>query len=742
MTTTTGVKDDAIEYTYKAKADAGNTEKLLDVAIANIAFSKTGEMAYVKDSLKINGTAATSQVQQAFIDGNYTQIAAQAALAAGAELNVSYKMTIKNDTIQTLTNSAALTATALDNSVAIGAAKGIAFNFTTLNIKKQENKADVWQNIKNASVPNEDWQGPKLGDEMAVAETAGNPGDVIGYRFTITPKATNSASILNAALEDIMMNIPADMQLQDVDPASPGMKIKMIVSGYVPMDVTPQGVDSFANLKAVQLFSPLAKGKSIQVFYRGKISPTAKTEKITNDANFHATNIVGNLPTDSTVTDKEHKIKANTATLNVVSFRPKLTKQVRVIKEGATAPTSFADSIEARPSDKIQYRIEIAPDAKKTLTDIAVEDVLDQNLTVPNTVQVRYQLADGTWGASESVAINAAGRIALPNHTTSDYQGSQKVRLTVDTTIKSTAKPTTKIDNQASLIAGSYGIGSKTNTATVTLVDRLEVNASQSVNDLTTGEGPRQIAFGSRGDVIEYNYKVNVFSSNTADLKKFVMKNIRNNQPGIMQFIDGSLEISKNGSTNSVADNAAQEVNLKNNAQIDLDDTAVPATQYNVKYQMQIVGTTYRSIANDADLTATKLDNATDPVKAPNIYNIARSAIMPLDKPQAIVKQEVTNTTRPESDNADKTETAAKVGDKLHYTFKVTTRGQLTNAVIKDIIQTPSNLMGYDANSLKVTVGSVGGDPIDLTTTTSGFPDDGLVKAGDLGANQVLTVSL
>lgn len=125
---------------------------------------------------------------------------------------------------------------------------------------------------------------------------------------------------------------------------------------------------------------------------------------------------------------------------------------------------------------------------------------------------------------------------------------------------------------------------------------------------------------------------------------------------------------------------------------------------------MQIIGTTYRSIANNADLTATKLDNATDPIKAPNSHKFPTTTVMPMDKPQATVKQEVTNATYPTSDNTDKTETAAKVGDKLHYTFQVTAKSKLTNVSIKDIIQKPSGLMDFDANSLKVTIGIVGGD--------------------------------
>ncbi|WGI19452.1 WxL domain-containing protein [Latilactobacillus sakei] len=561
---TTGYAGDKIQYTFTGKSDAGNTKKLLKLAIANIKMAPADEMTYVADSLKINGTAASAAIQQAFKDGKYTKIDALDELAKDTALTVTYEMTVKSNKDQTITNDGWLTATKLDGSVAIDAAKpdvkGLKFNTTSLTVKK----------------------------------------------------------------------------------------------------------------------------------------------------------------------------------LNLT-----MTKKVGLYKENV-APTTFADSVEARPGNKVQYQIDITPDTQKVLSGITVEDVLDADLSSTNNVaKVQRQKADGSWGNADSIAIDASGQIKIPDNNTDAYKGWKMLRITIDATIKDAVKPATKtkINNQATLVAGSYGLGTKTNVATITLLDKLEATVAHTVNNLSDGTGAAQVTFASRGDTVEYSYIVDVTGSNSADLKKLAIKNIKINQTGIMKFVDGSLKISKNGSNNSASDNAIQEANLKNNAQIDLDDAAAPKAQYIVQYQMQIVGTTYRSIANNADLTATKLDNATDPVKAPNSYRVPTTTIMPMDKPQAVVKQEVTNTTRPESDNTDKTETAAKVGDKLHYTFSVTTKGKLTNTSIKDIIQTPSQLMDYDANSLKVTIQAAGGSPIDLTPTVSGFPGNGLVKVGDLAAKQVLTVS-
>ena len=563
---TTGYVGDKIQYTFTGKSDAGNTKKLLNLAIANIKMTPTAEMVYVADSLKINGTAAATGIQQAFKDGNYTNIDALSELAKDTAFTVSYEMTIKNNKDQMITNEGWLKANKLDDSVTIDAAKP----------------------------------------------------DIKGLNF-------------------------------------------------------------------------------------------------------------------------------NETTLEVTGLTATMTKKVALVKENtALEDKDFVNTIEARPGDKVQYRIDITPDTKKVLSGITVEDILDSDLSSSNkVVSVQRQKADGTWGNSDSIAIDTSGRIKIPDNNSDMYKGWKVLRITVNATIKSTVIPATKtkIDNQASLVAGSYGVGIKTNIARITLLDKIEVSGEQTVKNLSDGTEAAQVTFGSRGDIIEYYFTVNVLGSNTADVKDLVIKNIKINQPGIMKFVDGSLRISKNGAGNNNSDNLVQEANLKNNAQIKLADTAAPATKYIVQYRMQIIGNTFQAIGNNADLAAAKLDNATDPIKAPNTYKIAQATVMMLDKPQAIVKQEVTNTSYPASDNTDKTVTAAKVGDKLHYIFRVTTKGKLVNASIKDIIQAPSGLMDFDPNSLKVTIGIVGGAPIDLTTTTSGFPEDGLVKLGDLDVNQVLTVS-
>ncbi|WP_424348611.1 WxL domain-containing protein [Latilactobacillus sp. 5-91] len=560
---TTGYANDKIQYTFTGKSDAGNTEKLAKLAVDQIKSAPASSLVYVDDSLKINGTAATAAVQQAFKDGNYTKISALDELAKDTQFTITYEMTVKDNADQTITNDAWLTATKLDGSVAIDATKpdatGLKFNTTTLTVKK----------------------------------------------------------------------------------------------------------------------------------------------------------------------------------LNLT-----MTKQVGLYN-GSVAPTTFADSVEARPGQKVQYQINITPDTQKVLSDITVEDVLDSSLDAPTTVSIKRQKADGSWGAEESVAIDATtGRIKIPNNDTTDYKGWKQLQITMDATVKANVVPATKvkIDNQASIVAGSYGVGQKSNVATITLLDKLEVTGEQILTNLSTGDGPTLVVFAGRGDIIEYSYKVNVPSSNTASLDKLVIKNIKLNQSGVMKLVDGSLKITKNGNANSDVDNTAQEKNLKDNAQIALADAA-PGTNYVVTYQMQFVVSTYRGINNSADLGATKLDNAQDPVNAPNVYKTKASTVVMSDKPQATVKQEVTNATYPTSDNTNKTETAAKVGDKLHYTFQVTAKGKLTNVSIKDIIQNPSGLMDYDANSLKVTLGAIGGTPINVTTTTSGFPDNGLVQIGAVEANQVLTVS-
>lgn len=560
---TTGYANDKIQYTFTGKSDAGNTEKLAKLAVDQIKTAPASSLVYVDDSLKINGTAAPAAVQQAFKDGNYTKISALDELAKDTQFTITYEMTVKDNADQTITNDAWLTATKLDDSVAIDStkpdAKGLKFNTTTLTVKK----------------------------------------------------------------------------------------------------------------------------------------------------------------------------------LNLT-----MTKQVGLYN-GSVAPTTFADSVEARPGQKVQYQINITPDTQKVLSDITVEDILDSSLDAPTTVSIKRQKADDSWGAEESVAIDATtGRIKIPNNDTADYKGWKQLQITMDATVKANVVPATKvkIDNQASIVAGSYGVGQKSNVATITLLDKLEVTGEQMLTNLSTNDGPTLAVFAGRGDIIEYAYKVTVPSSNTASLDKLVIKNIQLNQSGIMKLVDGSLTITKNGKANSDVDNTAQEKNLKDNAQIALADAA-PGTNYVVTYQMQFVGSTYRGVNNSADLGATKLDNAQDPVNAPNIYKTKASTVMMADKPKATVKQEVTNATYPTSDNTDKTETAAKVGDKLHYTFRVTTKSQLTNVSIKDIIQTPSGLMDFDTNSLKVTLGIVGSTPIDVTTTMSGFPDNGLVQIGTIAANQVLTVS-
>lgn len=686
--------------------------------------------AKFKDVLDSALKLTKTQVQYQKTDGTWdtpidaswdgaSQLTLSSSVAKGAKVRIIIDATIADKVTsgQVINNTAELVA----GSYGVGTTPDADAKLSIVD-KRAIEKDSLHQYIKNLT---------QKDSSDTLSKTTGYVGDKVQYTFTGKSDAGNTQKLTKLAIEQIKMAPTNSMSYVD-----DSLKINGATA-----TATIQQAFKDGNYAKIDILDELDKDTQFTVTYEMTVSADAE-QNITNDGWLTATKLDGSVAIDTSNPD-DKGLKFGTTTLTVKKPTLLMTKQVGLYS-GTAEPTSFSDGVEARPGDKVQYRVELTPDKQNELRDITVQDVFDSDLKVANNVaKIQRQKADGSWGNSDSVAIDAAGNIKISNNDTSLYKGWQKLRITIDATVKNTVIPATKvkIDNQAILTAGSYGVGTKTNVATITLLDKLEATVTHTVNNLSDGTGAAQVTFGSRGDIVEYYYTVSVPSSNSADLKKLAIKNIKINQTGIMKFVDGSLKISKNGNGNSNGDNAVQEANLKNNAQIDLDDTAAPKAQYIVQYQMQIIGTTYRSIANNADLTATKLDNATDPIKEPNSHKFPTTTIMPMDKPQAIVKQEVTNTTRPESDNTDKTETAAKLGDKLHYTFRVTTKGKLTNTSIKDIIQTPSQLMDYDANSLKATIQAAGGTPIDLTPTISGFPENGLVQPGDLDANQVLTVS-
>ncbi|EOR84287.1 hypothetical protein CUR40_01395 [Latilactobacillus sakei] len=278
------------------------------------------------------------------------------ALKKSQVLMVNYKMKVTADMDGDVNNDGLLTANGFTDQTNTAAADKGKFNTTTLTLKKQKNTATIQQFIRNpaTAIPGQAWFGPGFGDGKA--ETTGKPGDYVTYRFDITlptdstsGKYTNDEALTNAAIQDITMNVPDDLELVSLD----GYPDKQIQITYGSTIVRSTVSDTLASLKAIALKTPLDTDKKVMVQYRVLVKDNAKTQDITNDANFYADNLTGDL-TDKTVANYQHKTKANQSKLKIRN--KKEVKLEQTLKNTTTEDTST--STDPKYPDKDGYCVE------------------------------------------------------------------------------------------------------------------------------------------------------------------------------------------------------------------------------------------------------------------------------------------------------------------------------------------------------------------------------------------------
>ncbi|MCP8851811.1 hypothetical protein, partial [Latilactobacillus sakei] len=337
-----GTKGDTIDYRFKVTADKDNNADVKDIVIDNIVMDPAGKLDYLTG---ITATAGTKKITLKNV-----------ALKKSQVLMVNYKMKVTADMDGDVNNDGLLTANGFTDQTNTAAADKGKFNTTTLTLKKQKNTATIQQFIRNpaTAISGQAWFGPGYGDGKA--ETTAVPGDEIMYRFDITlptdstsGKYTNDEALVNAAIQDITMNVPDDLELVSLD----GYPDKQIQISYGSTTVRSTVSDTLASLKAIALKTPLDADKKVMVKYQVLVKDNAKTQDITNDANFYADNLTGDL-TDKTVANYQHKTKANQSKLKIRN--KKEVKLEQTLKNTTTEDTST--STDPKYPDKDGYRVE------------------------------------------------------------------------------------------------------------------------------------------------------------------------------------------------------------------------------------------------------------------------------------------------------------------------------------------------------------------------------------------------
>ncbi|KRM24414.1 hypothetical protein FC90_GL000555 [Latilactobacillus graminis DSM 20719] len=413
---TTGNVGDQIGYRFAFKAKTTNTASITDAMINQIQMNPDdGLSAPVDDSINVTVGGKAGKGTLVKTATNDYAIKIETPIKAGQDVVVTFKRTATK--AGTYGQTGRLKAESLTEQPTANATDaGNLFNEADITIKASKNTASFEQDILNATT-NGKWHGPMANDE---ADVNAVPGDKVRYLFRVKLGAKNTDALLKAAMQDIVMNVPDDMQLVDFDDS--GTKIKITYGKEGAVNLTSP--DSFADLKELNFKSPLGTANAsnignsvLQVEFIAQVKLNALAQVVSTDANLYASNLDGTL-TDTKVDNYQHKVKANQSRVHIIN--KKQVKLEQTLKNETTADNSsssdpnypdqdgYRQTTTGVEGDVINYRFKVsaADDNTGDITNMRVKAITMKkpdklSFTDPDTHQdyplvVKISKADGT----------------------------------------------------------------------------------------------------------------------------------------------------------------------------------------------------------------------------------------------------------------------------------------------------------------------------------------------------------
>lgn len=764
MSTTTGHVGDKVGYRFSFKAKDSNTASITDASINAISVN-AGLSAPTNTKVTVGSTTTDGTVVEGSTAGVYA-IKIDTPIKKGETVTVTFERTANKSGFYLqpgYLKAASLTADPVGHNLV---PDGYPFNPAVITITAANNTAAIQQFIKNRSIAAETWKGPGIGDDKA--ETSGVPGNIIDYKFKVAPGAKNGAALAATALKDITMKESGGMSLVNPEGSADATKqVKITIDGETPIYISGNPISNNAELA---IADPLEKGKGVTIEYSAKISQTAYTQDVTNDANFYASNLTGDMPATSTVIDKTHKTAANQSILHIKNQREVEDLKQKIKNKTTGEDWQYDDAkdpkavTEGKIGDEIAYEFSFTAKSNNTadiegqiLKAIGIQKA-DQ-LTAPTNLKV-------TTGASDTPIAATLGGSSEDSYTVTLASGKgikagDVVKVYLERTIKDTA-----VAGDQYIQSGSTGDGlsadtdvpfnkaylniiAQHNTATVTQTVH---NITRPTMD-TTGDDTKSA--GVMGDLINYQFTINVPKGNDAALLDAQLKDINNNMSNVpfgLDLVSGTLKATINGQPITPAPSETDFLNNKNGT-VKIASTLINGIDQKIviSYQMKItlepIMDDTVDVQNDANFYASNLTGSgTFPGNQPTDPSHlipANATHLIIKKTQAQVsnlKQTISNTTTPSNDKNDATtkeavETSGKMGDTIRYTFKgETTTGNtedLKQVAIKNIKLTEANavdatdMMTFVEKSMNITVddtvvmsnGNMTGNSIDVAPT-------------------------
>ncbi|MFL2081219.1 WxL domain-containing protein [Latilactobacillus sakei] len=712
---TSGKQNDIIQYTFTGKA-GDNTDAIKDLLLSSFNMNKPNEMSYIDDSLEITiGSEVQEKTPQVPGNGNTVKITSD--LPKNTTFKVTYQMKVVNDVANTITNDAKLSATNL---------KATPFNTTTLNTAAASNTATIKQFIKNRNTAGETWKGPNV--TGGKAETSGVPGDTIDYKFTIAPGAKNSADLLDTALKDIAMKESSGMTLVNPEGSMDNTKqVKVTVDGVTPQYISGNPISANAELNDV--FTPLTKGKGMTIEYSAKINDNAGTQDVTNDANFYASNLTGDMPATSTVADKAHKTPANQSILHIVR-KDNVTIKQELKQDSAT---TFKTTETGVKGDTIDYRFKVTAGDDNT-TDI-------KNIVIDNIVMDPAGKLDYQTGVTATLAGTPlpAGDVVMSDGTTAGTKKitvknvslSKKQLLIVNYKMKITADMDGDVNNDGVLTADSFTDQTNTvaadkgkfNTTVLTLKKiSNKAKISQSIYLANTNSGwigPDEPAPNNKpaeatvnpGDAVTYKFSIKFPTTdpkNNADLLNSALQDIAMNVPDDLELANvvgttHKIQISYRTGTEGQVSEYNDTINsIKDIKNLDFKSPlSKNVTEALVYYGANIMpDAKTQDVTNDANFYASNLTGDLKDTTVANYQNKTKANQSIL---HIVRKDKVTISQQLKQDKAAETAFGPKAsgtkGDTIDYRFKVTAdkdnNADVKDIVIDNIVMDPAGKLDY-----------------------------------------------
>ncbi|MEJ1299786.1 hypothetical protein QY880_05325 [Latilactobacillus sakei] len=716
---TSGKQNDIIQYTFTGKA-GDNTDAIKDLLLSSFNMNKPNEMSYIDDSLEITiGSEVQEKTPQVPGNGNTVKITSD--LPKNTTFKVTYQMKVVNDVANTITNDAKLSATNL---------KATPFNTTTLNTAAASNTATIKQFIKNRNTAGETWKGPNVtGDK---AETSGVPGNIIDYKFAIAPGAKNSADLLDTALKDIAMKESSGMTLVNPEGSMDNTKqVKVTVDGVTPQYISGNPISANAELNDV--FTPLTKGKGMTIGYSAKINDNAGTQNVTNDANFYASNLTGDMPATSTVADKAHKTPANKSILHIVR-KDNVTIKQELKQDSAT---TFKTTETGVKGDTIDYRFMVTAGDDNS-TDI--KNIVIDNIVMDPAGKLDYQA--GVTATLQGTAL-PAGDVVMSDGTTA---GTKKITvknvslsktqlLIVNYKMKITADMDGDVKNDGLLTADSFTDQTNTvaadkgkfNTTVLTLKKisnkakiSQSINLKDNVANTNSGWiGPDEPAPNNKpaeatvnpGDTVTYKFSIKFPTTdpkNNADLLNSALQDIAMNVPDDLELANvvgttHKIQISYRTGTEGQVSEYNDTINsIKDIKNLDLKSPlSKNVTEALVYYGANIMpDAKTQDVTNAANFYASNLTGDLKDTTVANYQNKTKANQSIL---HIVRKDKVTISQQLKQDKAAETAFGPKAsgtkGDTIDYRFKVTAdkdnNADVKDIVIDNIVMDPAGKLDY-----------------------------------------------